>query len=199
MALIKFEYNNQSWGIVRNQKCASTSVLSYVAQALWNADPEEIQAYNTFKVRAPGVYIKQKYFEEYCNELAECDIRIAIWRDPIDKFVSGFYHTMFAPSKAQDSLWLGEHNIAEFLHNFDHYMTSTTVREHCETNTARLGDNKNFYTHVFEYTQCSSIASMLGAKTVNHRATDPKPQLTGVQTQLIKGLMQEDYTNGWCK
>ena len=199
MALVKFKYNNQLWGIVRNQKCASTSVLSYVAQALWNANPEEIQAYNTFKVRAPGVYIKRQYFNDYKDELAECDIRIAIWRDPVEKFVSGFYHTMFASSKAQNSLWRGEHNIAEFLHNFNHYMTSATVREHCETNTARLGNDKNFYTHVFEYTESFIIADMLGTKTVNLRSSKTKPQLTSVQTQLIKGLMREDYTNGGCK
>jgi len=85
------------------------------------------------------------------------------------------------------------------LHNFNHYMTSETVREHCETNTARLGNNKNFYTHVFEYTESHTIAEMLGVKIVNHRATESKTKLTSVQTQLIKDLMREDYTNGWCK
>lgn len=198
MSLLKFKYNNQLWGIVRNQKCASTSVLSYIAQALWNANPEEVQAYNTFKVRAPGVYIKRQYFNDYKDELAECDIRIALWRDPIDKFTSGFYHTMFAPSKAQDSLWRGEHNIAEFLHNFDHYMTSATVREHCESNTARLGTSKDFYTHVFEYTQNIEIANMLGVRPVNLRSTNTKSELTKVQKTFIKNLMQEDYVNGWC-
>ena len=199
MSLLKFKHNNQTWGIVRNQKCASTSILSYIAQALWDADPKEIQAYNTFRVHAPDVYHKLMYFDQYKTLLEDCDIRIAVWRDPVDKFVSGYYHTMFAPSGAQDALWLGERNIIEFLHNLNHYMTSATVREHCETNTARLGSDKNFYTHVFEYTESSVIADMLGAKSVNHRATDPKPTLTGVQTQLIKGLMREDYNNGWCK
>ena len=54
MSLLKFKHNNQTWGIVRNQKCASTSILSYIAQALWDADPHELQAYNTFRVHAPG-------------------------------------------------------------------------------------------------------------------------------------------------
>ena len=38
MGLIKFKHNNKTWAIVRNHKCSTTTMLSYVAQAL-NADP----------------------------------------------------------------------------------------------------------------------------------------------------------------
>jgi len=199
MSLLKFKYNNQTWGIVRNQKCASTSILSYIAQALWDADPEELQAYNTFHVHAPDVYHKLMYFDQYKTLLEDCDIRIAVWRNPVDKFVSGYYHTMFAPSGAQDALWQGEHTLDEFLKHFEHYMTSATVKEHCETNTARLGNEKSFYKHVFEYTESYKIAEMLNVKTVNLRQTDPKPKLSKIQNTFIKYLMKEDYTNGWCK
>ena len=199
MALVKFNYNDQVWGIVRNQKCASTSILSFVAQALWHADPNEVQAYNTFKVHAPGVYHKQPYFDDYKHLLDECDVRVAVWRDPVDKFVSGFYHTMFAPSRAQDSLWLSEqHTLDEFLKHFDHYMKSDTVREHCETNTARLGCDRAYYTHVFNYKNCDQIAHMLGATAVNQRQTPSKPALTKIQQTFVKYIMQSDYTNGWC-
>ena len=199
MSLLKFEHNNQLWGIVRNQKCASTSVLSYIAQALWSADPQEVQSYNSFKTQAPHVYKKFSYFNEYSQQLKDCDVRIAVWRDPIDKFISGFYHTMFSPSKAQDSLWIGSHTLNEFLINYHHYMDNKTVRDHCETNTARLGKEKSFYTHVFEYSESYKIADMLQAQHVNLRQTEQKPQLTKIQTTFVKYIMQEDYINGWCQ
>ena len=76
MSLLKFSHNGHNWGIVRNQKCASTSVLSYIAQVLWDANPNDLQAYNTFKVNAPGVYRKLHNFFEYevpytCTEMSK--------------------------------------------------------------------------------------------------------------------------------
>ena len=47
MGLIKFDHYNKTIAIVRNHKCATTTMLSYVAQALWNADPKEFSNGNT--------------------------------------------------------------------------------------------------------------------------------------------------------
>ena len=127
MSLLKFSHNGHNWGIVRNQKCASTSVLSYIAQVLWDADPNDLQAYNTFKVNAPGVYRKLHNFSEYELDLLGCNVRVAVWRDPVEKFVSGFYHTMFSPTGAQDALWQGPHTLDEFLENFDYLLLFSTV------------------------------------------------------------------------
>ena len=199
MSLLKFSHKNYTWGIVRNQKCASTTVLSYIAQVLWNADPNELQAYNTFNTHAPGVYHKFLNFSDYENELAECDIRVAIWRDPVEKFVSGFYHTMYSPTGAQDALWQGPHTLDEFLENFDYYYAnSVQVREHCGTNTQRLGPSPGFYTDVYYYTETDRLAQLLGATTlVNLRKTDSKPKLTSKQRERIVELQFADYTNGW--
>jgi len=199
MSLLKFSHKNYTWGIVRNQKCASTTVLSYIAQVLWNADPNELQAYNTFNTHAPGVYRKFLNFSDYENELAECDIRVAVWRDPVEKFVSGFYHTMYSPTGAQDALWQGPHTLDEFLENFDYYYAnSVQVREHCSTNTQRLGPSPGFYTDVYYYTETDRLAQLLGATTlVNLRKTDSKPKLTSKQRERIVELQFADYTNGW--
>ena len=35
---------------------------------------------------------REKGFEAYHKELKECEIRIAVYRDPIDKIIAGFYY-----------------------------------------------------------------------------------------------------------
>ena len=98
MGLIKFKHFNKNVAIVRNHKCSTTTMLSYVAQALWNADPKEEQFYQNFQNERPGVYNKARMFKEFEAELIDADIRIALWRDPVEKFVSGFHHTMSNPA-----------------------------------------------------------------------------------------------------
>ena len=200
MSLIKFKHNNVLYGIVRNQKCATTTMMSYVAQALWNANPLEIQSYNTFQNNAPGVYIKKSNFEDYAQDLLECDVKIALWREPVDKFVSGFYHTMFNPTGAQDSLWIGhERCLDNFLDNFEYYKKNLNVQDHCSTNTARLGDSKHVYTHVWHYSDVYRIAQLLDVpiEGIFHRKSAERPALTFDQIDLIEDIMFEDIVNGW--
>ena len=200
MSLIKFKHNNVLYGIVRNQKCATTTMMSYVAQALWNANPLEMQSYNTFQNNAPGVYIKKSNFEDYAQDLLECDIKIALWREPVDKFVSGFYHTMFNPTGAQDSLWIGhEHSLDNFLDNFEYYKQNPNVQDHCSTNTARLGDSKRVYTYVWNYSDVHRIAKLLDVPSegIFHRKSAERLALTFYQIDLIEDIMFEDIVNGW--
>ena len=159
MGLIKFDHYNKTIAIVRNHKCATTTMLSYVAQALWNADPKEEQFYRNFENMRPGVYNKARLFEEF----------IALWRDPIDKFVSGFYHTMNNP--ANRSLWRGPPGLTNFLKDFDYYKSNPNVQDHCETNTARLGPDRGIYTHIYNYKSVHKIAELLGvpAHDTHHR------------------------------
>mgnify|MGYP003647196516 FL=1 len=198
MSLLKFKFDNKVFGIVRNQKCATTSIMSYIAQALWNADPKEQQSYRTFQLNAPGVYIRDNLYENYADELSTCDVRIAVWRDPVDKFTSGFTHTMYSPTGAQDNLWIGKPGLDEFLANYDYYMTNPNVNDHCATNTARLGDRKEAYTHIFEHTDADAIADMLGcAGTIRHRVALSNYKLSDDNRNTIAKLMADDYAYGW--
>ena len=200
MALIKFKHKDKTWGIVRNQKCATTTIMSYVANVLWNADVNQLQYHETFEQYAPGVYIKTNDFKDYQDKLAECDVRIAVWRDPIDKFISGYYHTMFSPSGAQDGLWIGPKTLDEFLRNYDYYRTAENVKDHCETNTARLGPNKDIYTHIFHYKSVHKIADLLGvdAHDTHHRKDNTlRVGPNTIQKLRIKQIMLEDYVNNW--
>ena len=199
MGLIKFDHYTKTIAIVRNHKCSTTTMMSYVAQAIWNADPNEIQHFRSFENNAPGVYNKTRTFEEYKNELLSADIRIALWRDPIDKFVSGYYHTMF--SDANKNLWKTPPGLTNFLKDFDYYIHNPNVQDHCESNTKRLGADQSVYTHVFRYKEVHKIAELLGVPALNtHHRKDNTMRAGPTKTQQlrIKQIMLEDYVNGWC-
>ena len=198
MGLIKFKYKDSTWAIVRNHKCSTTTMLSYVAQALWNADPREEQFYRNFENFAPGVYNKARMFEDFKQDLISADIRIALWRDPIDKFVSGFYHTM--NNSANKSLWIGNPSLTNFVKDYYTYVENPNVADHCQTNTARLGPDRNIYTHIFHYKEVHKIAQMLGveAGTTHHRKDNTmRARPTNLQKLRIKQVMLEDFVNGW--
>ena len=199
MGLIKFKHFNKNVAIVRNHKCSTTTMLSYVAQALWNADHNEEQFYQNFQNERPGVYNKARMFEEFEAELIDADIRIALWRDPVEKFVSGFHHTMSNP--ANHNLWIKTPGLTNFLKDFDVYKENPNVADHCQTNTARLGKDKSIYTHIYNYKQVHKIAELLGvpALDTHHRKDNTmRAGPTELQKLRIKQVMLEDYVNGWC-
>ena len=174
-------------------------MLSYVAQALWNADPKEEQFYQNFQNEAPGVYNKARSFEEFESELRDADIRIALWRDPVDKFVSGFYHTMTNP--ANKNLWIKAPSLTNFLKDIEVYRQNSNVADHCESNTARLGADRSVYTHIYNYKHVHKIAGILGvpALDTHHRRDNTmRAGPTDLQRLRIRAIMLEDYTNGWC-
>tara|TARA_R110000803_G_scaffold207876_1_gene276120 strand:- start:443 stop:967 length:525 start_codon:yes stop_codon:yes gene_type:complete len=174
-------------------------MLSYVAQALWNADPKEEQFYRSFENNIPGVYHKSRLFEEFEHDLRDADIRIALWRDPIEKFVSGFYHTMSNP--ANKNLWIKSPSLTNFLNDIEVYKKNPNVADHCETNTARLGTDKSIYTHIYNYKHVHKIAELLGvpAADTHHRKDNTmRTGPTDLQKLRIKQVMLEDYVNGWC-
>ena len=199
MGLIKFDHYTKTIAIVRNHKCSTTTMLSYVAQAIWNADPNEIQHFRSFENECPGVYNKSRYFKEFEHELLSADIRIALWRDPIEKFVSGFYHTM--TNSANRNLWIKSPSLNNFLKDFDVYKQNPNVADHCETNTARLGPDQSVYTHIYNYKEVHKIAEQLGVPvgTTHHRKDNSmRAGPTDLQRLRIKQIMLEDYANGWC-
>ena len=199
MGLIKFKHYTKNIAIVRNHKCSTTTMLTYVAQALWNADPNEEQFYQNFQNERPGVYNKARRFEDFKDELLSADIRIALWRDPIEKFVSGFHHTMNNP--ANKNLWIKTPSLTNFLKDIDVYRQNPNVQDHCETNTARLGPDKSIYTHIYNYKHVHKIAELLGvpALDTHHRQdNNMRAAPTELQKLRIKQVMLEDYVNEWC-
>ena len=77
-------------GYVRNNKAGSTTIINYLGQLLWNEKPTTYSGTNVQDFCGKDSYIgREKGFESYHKELKECEIRIAVYRDPIDKIISG--------------------------------------------------------------------------------------------------------------
>ena len=76
-------------------------------------------------------------FEEFKDELLEADLRIALWRDPVEKFVSGFNHTMSNP--ANKNLWIKSPGLTNFLKDFDVYKQNPNVADHCRNKYCTSG------------------------------------------------------------
>ena len=144
LLLIKLK-DNRNVGIVRNHKCGTTTVMNYIGQAFYNADPSELQNYKTYTDRlGKHRYLgKHQDVSSYYAQLLDCDIRIALWRDPVDKFISGYNH-IFKHGHVKQC-------IGAFLDNFIENWQLDTVKDHCSSNTDRLGSDPSAFTHVVNY------------------------------------------------
>ena len=206
MSLIRFELNQVKIGYVRNQKCATTTILNYFSQLLFNAKPDFTPYMGYFVERlGDASYIgRDGGIEEYRDQLMKCDIRIASYRDPVEKFVSGYQHTMFGTQG--DNLWKGYHrrDLETFIENFDHFKKFQPVRDHCSTNTWKLGTDSSIYTHVFDYQDTNTVLIPL-LREISGRDVTPtqlrvygkKHEFTYSQLKKIKEFLAEDYVNGW--
>jgi len=206
MSLIRFKLHEVSIGYVRNQKCATTTILNYFSQLLFKSNPD-FKPYMGYFVERLGEssYIgRDSGYESYAKELAECDIRIGSYRDPVEKFVSGYQHTMFGTQG--NNLWKGYHrrDLETFIENFDHFKQFQPVRDHCSTNTWKLGTDNSVYTHVFDYKDTNTVLIPL-LKEISGKDVTPtqlrvygkKHEFTYPQLKKIKEFLAEDYVNGW--
>lgn len=197
LLLIKLA-DNITVGVVRNHKCGTTTVMNYIGQAFYNADPNELQNYKTYtKGMGRTSYIgKHKDVKSYYNRLLECDIRIALWRDPVDKFISGYNHILKHGYIKQ--------NLGGFLDNFVEYWQMDTVKDHCSSNTDRLGPDPSVFTHVVNYKEIDQkiipLFEELSNKQivpVKFRVQEHKKTVTINQIEIIKKIQYQDYINGW--
>ena len=208
MALLRVEINDKTLGIVRNHKAGSTTAMNYIGQALAGWTPTIEPHYKLWrKTFGLQSYIhKHGTFQDYAQELSECDIRVALWRHPVRKFVSGFHHTMFSVTGAQDGLWVTgprHRTIHDFLDHYDHYSTNLNVLDHCSSNTRKLGPSKEPYTMVLPLYQIDQFRVMLEQMTNKNIHPIRKRQqiydydMNQELENRIKAVLEDDYQNGW--
>ena len=198
MALVRVTLGGKRLGYVRNNKAGSTTIINYLGQLLWNEKPTWYSGTNVQDYCGKDSYIgREKGFEAYHQELKDCEIRIAVYRDPIDKIISGFYYCQ--------EQYPHLNNLDLFLHTYQHQLKNNYIRIHCRTNTDMLGPDPSIYTHVYNMrdidTKLLPFLEQLGGKKIQKtRLREHEPRtITEVQEAKAREVMAIDYKNGWCK
>lgn len=205
MSLITFKLHEVKIGYVRNQKCASTTILNYFSQLLFNESPEFVPYMQYFVDRNVSYICRDEGYDCYARQLAECDIRIGSYRDPVEKFVSGYQHAMWSLPNS-DNLWgaTPERTLESFIDGFSGFKRHQQVSDHCRTNTWKLGADRSVYTHVFDYQDTNAVLIPL-LKEITGKDVSPtklreygkRHEFTYGQLKKIKEFLAEDYVNGW--
>ena len=198
MALVRVTLGGKRLGYVRNNKAGSTTIINYLGQLLWNEKPTTYSGTNVQDFCGEDSYIgREEGFEAYHKELKDCEIRIAVYRDPIDKIIAGFYYCQeFKPYLK---------NLDDFLWNYKHYLKNNYIRIHCRTNTDMLGPDPGIYTHVWNMkeidTKLLPFLEQLGGKKIQKtRLREHEPRtISDEQKAKAKEVMAIDYENGWYK
>ena len=198
MALVRVTLGDKRLGYVRNNKAGSTTIINYLGQLLWNEKPTFHSGTNIQNHCGRDSYIgREKGFESYHQELKECEIRIAVYRDPIDKIITGFYYCQ--------EQYPNLNNLDHFLDTYEHHLKNNYIRIHCRTNTDMLGPNPSIYTHVWNMKEIDSkllpfLEQLSGKKIQKTRLREHTPPIiTKAQEAKAKEVMAIDYQNGWCK
>jgi len=197
MALVRVTLGGKRLGYVRNNKAGSTTIINYLGQLLWDEKPTTYSGTNVQDFCGKDSYIgREKGFEAYHQELKDCEIRIAVYREPIDKIIAGFYYCQeFKP-------YLND--LDGFLDNYDEYLKKNNyIRIHCRTNTDMLGPDPSIYTHIWNMreidTKLLPFLEQLGKKKIQKtRLREHTPRtITKEQEVKAKEVMAIDYKNGW--
>jgi len=198
MALVRVTLGGKRLGYVRNNKAGSTTIINYLGQLLWNEKPTTYSGTNVQDFCGKDSYIgREKGFESYHQELKDCEIRIAVYRDPIDKIIAGFYYCQ--------EQYPHLNNLDLFLDTYQHQLKNNYIRVHCRTNTDMLGPDPSIYTHVWNMTEIDAkllpfLEQLGGGKIQKTRLRKhPSRTITEAQKEKAKEVMAIDYQNGWCK
>ena len=198
MALVRVTLGGKRLGYVRNNKAGSTTIINYLGQLLWNEKPTTYSGTNVQDFCGKDSYIgREKGFEAYQQELKECEIRIAVYRDPIDKIIAGFYYCQ--------EMYPNLNNLDQFLWTYKHQLKNNYIRIHCRTNTDMLGPDPSIYTHVWNMREIDThllpFLEQLGGKKIQKtRLREHEPRtITEAQEAKAREVMAIDYKNGWCK
>ena len=196
MALVRVTLGGKRLGYVRNNKAGSTTIINYLGQLLWNEKRTTYSGTNVQDYCGKDSYIgREKGFESYHKELKECEIRIAVYRDPIDKIIAGFYYCQEMYPKLN--------NLDHFLDSYQEQLKNNYIRIHCRTNTAMLGSDRSIYTHVWNMneidTQLLPFLEQLGGKKIQKTRLRKHGSriITEAQKAKAKEVMAIDYQNGW--
>ena len=183
------------------KKSIDTGVLGPDDISNWN-DFAYINHPNTLRANRVRAWLNEET-TTFSDFFREKSIRIAIKRDPIDRFKSGYsqiyYDTAYGPFK------MHKFSVDELLSKLEN---NIFWNEHLETQTWWMGENTKSFDYIFDISETKkcmeTINEILGLKRKDpipefHRmkARGSKVELTRKQISRIEKLYHIDYENGW--
>ena len=198
-------------------KNACTTVAHMLIQADGNGyvNDKHKDFYNVHYLSKPN---NNYEYWTYCD----AEIRLAIKRDPVKRFVSGYqnrilYHndlnkdTYFDKELEKDFKAWPTYNrsedktINEFIQNFDKYWENPWVQGHFKSQTTFLG-KQDYYTHIFDISELDKVRELLSEVSgkeiilpcLQTGGDDIEFPITDENIKWIKEKYAIDYENGWC-
>ncbi len=207
-----FEEDN-SFSLYESPKAGSEAIRTwvyYAGSATENASTDEYYfgQGKTFAQLQEFGYTDAKFLA------TPAKTKIALYRDPVERFISTFYVTRIS-NKFFDT------TLDYFLENFDDVIDASThktysgenyLRYMFSTQTYSLGSDKSYYTDTVPYRKYDAIRLYLekvwsvGLPTVQLPNVKPPCTFTGHvcefdlttrQKNKVKEIYAEDYNNGW--
>ena len=208
-----FEPNN-NFSIYESPKTAGEAIRTWIYYAGTNDIHPSIDNEYHFGKSKTSQSLKDFDYRD-CEFLAtNAKTKIALYRDPVQRFISTFHETRVA-NKYFDA------TLDEFLDNFDEVIAGCEVKAYTGQNylefmfgtqTTYLGPDKNFYTNVVPYKEFNTIRNFfqevwgVGLPEVTlPNVGNPDPftghicefDLSTRQKNKVKEIYAEDYENGW--
>lgn len=126
--------------------------------------------------------------------------RLAIKRDPVSRFLSGFKNRVLQHRKCDTT------DISEFLDNFEEISgRNKDIATHFRPQYSYLGKDPSVYTHVFDLKEIDQVKVLLEDLFERdlppirlQRSKGPKVDLTEAQVRRVKEIYKGDYKYGWC-
>lgn len=146
--------------------------------------------------------------------VTQARVKIALYRDPVERFISTFYSTRLANKYFDTTLDYFLENFDEVIESSPHkmYNGENFLKFMFSTQTYHLGPSKKYYNHVVTYRNYDSIRDYLqktwgvGLPELQLPNTQEPCSFTGHvcefdlttrQKNKVKEIYAEDYENGW--
>lgn len=180
-----------------NYRVCSTTTTSMIQQA----SGQQMVGYKNGSLHMPP-YDGLTKGDPHRFEKVDADVRFTLVRNPVHRFLSAYWGIVtagFAGEKICDS-------IEEFIENFDMYNKKyPKVYQHFLTQTQLLGDDPNYYTHLFKFDEIEKVKELLEEQSqrqihmpISQQSKTPyKYKVTKQVRRFIEDKYKIDYENGY--
>jgi len=191
-------------------KCGSRTMLGYLAlihsPLLYEKHPEYFDpvkgdSYGHLKSRVKMV--SDHSFDPNQVPFTTNNFRIAIKRDPVDRFVSGYTNRIVHHKKFKDEV----PTFSEFINNYNQFEVKykDVIDWNFKPQVCFYGRDRNRFTHVFDINEFNSIKNLFELiydrefpdLQLQQGGNKKKPKPNKTQIKWIKDKYREDYEAGW--